>query len=90
MEAQVFVGRGVRNDKGGEWELSEAISGAYDEEREEIEVVRGMGGYVVGDDEKSSVDSDCRSEDLRLDGKNDWAGPIVWSGNEVDHESVDW
>lgn len=90
VEAQVFVRRNVQHESGAEWKLDEALSGMYDEESSEIQVVKGLGGYVVRDDEASSVDSDFGLEDLRLDGRSDWAGPIVWSGKEVDHESVEW
>lgn len=90
VEAQVFVARGVQDESGAEWKLSEALRGAYDDGSEECQVVDALGGYIVEDDDESSGEGDFRVGDLRLDGRNDWAGPIVWNWNEVDHESVEW
>lgn len=90
VEAQVFVARGMQDESGAEWKLSEALRGAYDGEIEELQVVDALGGYSVEDDDDSSGEGDFRVGDLRLDGRNDWAGPIVWNGNEVDYDSVEW
>lgn len=91
MDAQVFVGRGVQDGRAAEWKLNEALRGAYDRDigNGEIRAVKGLDGYVIEDDE-SDGEGDLEVGDLRLDGRSDWAGPIVWSGNEVDDETVEW
>lgn len=92
VEAQVFAGRGVQDGTAAEWKLNEALRGAYDHDTGtgQIRAVKGLDGYVIGDDEESSGEGDLEVGDLRLDGRSDWAGPIVWSGNEVDDKTVEW
>jgi len=91
VEAQVFVWReGARVESGKVgWELGEAISGAYEVDDGEMEVVDCWGGVNdgVGEDE-----GEWEVGDLTLDGKSEWAGAVVWgrSGREVDVKDVEW
>lgn len=91
VEAQVFVSRGGTAESGMvEWELGEAISGAYEVDGEgEMEVVECWGGVedVVSEDE-----SEWEMGSLTLDGKSEWAGDVVWcrSGREVDLRMIEW
>ena len=89
VEAQVFVWRGFVEGSERNWELGEAISGAYDEggglgiEIEEM----GDGGErgEVGEEE-------AELGKLRLDGESEWARPGVFGeGNDIaDAQAVEW
>ena len=90
VEAQVFVWRGARGEESSvvKWELGAAISGAYDSGDGEIEVVEGWdAGENVGESE-----GEWEVGDLRLDGKSEWAGDVVWCGigREVDVRRIEW
>lgn len=91
LEAQVFVSRGGKAESGMvEWELGEAISGAYEVDGGgEMEVVECWGRVedVVSEDE-----GEWEVGDLTLDGKSEWAGDVVWCGHgrEVDLRRIEW
>lgn len=90
VEAQVFVSRGGSGEVGTpEWELGQAISGAYDVDDGNIEVVDCWDGVedVISEDE-----GEWEAGDLTLDGKSEWAGDVVWcgSGREFDVKNVEW
>jgi hypothetical protein len=90
VEAQVFVSRGAREQSGTvEWELGEAISGAYEVDDGEIEVVDCWGkvDHCVSEDE-----GEWETASLTLDGESEWAGPVVWGGSrrEVDVKNIEW
>lgn len=91
VEAQVFVSRRGKAESGMvEWELGEAISGAYEVDDDgEMEVVECWGGV---EDVGSEDEGEWEVGDLTLDGKNEWAGDVVWcgSGREVDFKTVEW
>ncbi|KAM0700845.1 hypothetical protein Q7P35_012567 [Cladosporium inversicolor] len=92
VEAQVFVWR-VGMEEGGatvEWELGEAISGAYEGDGGEMGVVSCWGGkesVVVG---SSEGEGEWEVGDLTLDGKSEWAGEVVWGGRDVDGRVIEW
>ena len=90
MEAQVFVSRGGKAESSiVEWRLGEAISGAYEVDDGEMDVVDCWGGVedVISEDE-----GEWEVGNLTLDGKSEWAGDVVWcgSGREVDVKSIEW
>lgn len=90
MEAQVFVSRGVKAESGAvQWALGKAISGGYEVDDGEMEVVDCWGGVedVIGEDE-----GEWEMGELTLDGKSEWAGAVVWCGDgrEVDVNNIEW
>jgi hypothetical protein len=90
VEAQVFVSRGGRGEIGAvKWELGEAISGAYEVDDGEIEVVDCWGKVDHG---FSEDEGEWETASLTLDGESEWAGPVVWggSGREVDVKNIEW
>lgn len=91
VEAQVFVWRAVKGEEscGVKWELGAAISGAYEGGDGEIEVVEVWGG---GEDAVGESEGEWEVGDLRLDGKSEWAGAVVWCGigREVDVRRIEW
>ena len=91
VEAQVFVSRGGIAESGMvEWELGKAISGAYEVDDDgEMEVVECWGGV---EDDSSEDEGEWEVGDLTLDGKNEWAGDVVWcgGGREIDLRMIEW
>lgn len=97
VEAQVFLWRGGKGESSGEgWELGEAIRGAYEDGDGEMEVVECWDGVEseseAGEEGTPSVGGEWEVGDLRLDGRSEWAGDVVWcaSGREVDVRRVEW
>jgi hypothetical protein len=90
VEAQVFVWRGGRGESATvEWELGEAISGAYEVDDGKMEVVDCWGAVDHG---VSEDEGDWETASLTLDGKSDWTGPVVWGGGgrEIDMKRIEW
>ena len=90
MEAQVFVSRGGKGERGMvNWELGEAILGAHEIDDGEMEVVDSWGKVeeVISEDE-----GEWEIGDLTLDGKREWAGDVLWGWNrrEVDAKNIEW
>jgi len=89
VEAQVFVWRGFVEGSERNWELGEAISGAYDEGGGlgiEVEDVGGGGERGEVGEEEAELGK------LRLDGESEWARPGVFGeGNDIaDAQAVEW
>jgi len=86
LEAQAFVWKAFVEGNERNWELGEAIAGAYESGDMEVEVEE-----IAGDADRSEVGEEAELGNLRLDGDSEWARPGVFGkGKSVESPAVEW